>query len=336
MAKIVLHIGTHKTATTTLQDTFHHNADLLAQHGLIYPRLGKATGHHGLIYDWAHLPPFYKPGHGSRAALRDLADRYANGPGTVFVSSEEFSRCDEGHTDLAAIRRLLDAFESFEVICTLRTQWQFIQSVYLEISKKQRPPRPPEMVRSAIDTGKVTGLWVDYNKLLDRLETVFSPEEITLLDYHSGVAAPGGIIGAFLTHLGLGIGADALEPVNQGSSNVSPMPLASWAANVLAQPRIAPEWLVERAGSLLRAHFENKDLTTCIFTAGEIRNLQARFGPLNRELAERRAGIQPGFALSEVLPKDDTVMRGMIDGRFWTRFCREFVRERMQAPPAEG
>ncbi|MDW3117932.1 MAG: hypothetical protein R8G60_09260 [Roseovarius pacificus] len=157
MAKIVLHIGTHKTATTTLQDTFHHNADLLAQHGLIYPRLGKATGHHGLIYDWAHLPPFYKPEHGSRAVLRDLADRYASGPGTVFLSSEEFSRCDDGQTDLAAIRRLLDAFESFEVICTLRTQWQFMQSVYLEIAKKQTPPRPPRWSGRPSTRGKSPG-----------------------------------------------------------------------------------------------------------------------------------------------------------------------------------
>ena len=44
MARIVLHIGTHKTATTTIQNVFHRNATLLAQHGIVYPRLGTATG----------------------------------------------------------------------------------------------------------------------------------------------------------------------------------------------------------------------------------------------------------------------------------------------------
>lgn len=43
------HIGSHKTATTTLQNAVAANEDLLARAGLLYPKSGRYfTGHHPL------------------------------------------------------------------------------------------------------------------------------------------------------------------------------------------------------------------------------------------------------------------------------------------------
>lgn len=88
MAKVVIHIGTHKTATTTIQDTFSQNAKLLRQHGVIYPRLSRFTGHHGLVSDWGRLPKVYDLPGGSKAALRQIANEHGAGDHTVFLSSE--------------------------------------------------------------------------------------------------------------------------------------------------------------------------------------------------------------------------------------------------------
>jgi hypothetical protein len=85
-------MGTHKTATTTLQDSCHANRALLAQHGVIYPALGRHTGHHGLLTDWIALSAAYQLPEGGIGTLRSLATEYVDSDETLFLSSEEFSR----------------------------------------------------------------------------------------------------------------------------------------------------------------------------------------------------------------------------------------------------
>lgn len=330
MSKVILHIGTHKTATTTIQDTFCKNAPLLAEHGIIYPRLNKVTGHHGLVFDWGTLPEVYRLKQGSREAFREIARAHAKGDATVFLSSEEFSRADpRGAVDFTEVRKLLAPFDEVEVICVLRPQWEFIQSVYLELSKKLLPPRPPVFVQAAIKTGMVAGLWADYNGLLDQLEKAFEPGEITFLDFRATRAAPGGIVGALLSHMGASLGADALEEVNGGASNVSPMSLASWGANLMTEPRVAPAWLVERVTQVIRNEFGEK-VKPCLFTRDEFQKLQAHFEERNKVLQTRRAAVQPDFALSPTTAEGLTLFRNEVPHSFWMSVCRALVADRMR------
>ena len=253
MSKVVLHIGTHKTATTTIQDMFHKNAPLLEKHGLIYPRIGRVTGHHGLAYDWSALPPVYKLDSSSLDAFGWIAREYADRDATVFLSSEEFSRDNpKASVDFAAVRERLAPFDEIEVICVLRTQWQFIQSIYLELSRRNNPPRPSTIAKPAIEKGTSMGLAVDYNLILDRLEKVFAPEEITLLDFKTCSQAEGRIIGTLLRHLDIDLKAEALELVNDGVSNKSPHPLATWISNVAVEPASAPDWLLAHATAVFK------------------------------------------------------------------------------------
>ena len=153
MARIVLHIGTHKTATTTIQTFFYRNAARLAEHGVIYPHLGQATGHHGLALDsYPDLPAYFRYPGGSMAMWREIAATYAGGDGTVFLSSETLSiGHPNGAPNYGAIRDILAPFEEVRVLCLLREQWQFMQSIFLEISKAAPPPLPGEMVQNALD-----------------------------------------------------------------------------------------------------------------------------------------------------------------------------------------
>ena len=328
MAHVVLHIGTHKTATTTVQDTFAANAKLLERHGIHYPSIGRSSGHHGLVCDWSALAPFYRLPEGSRAAFRNLARKYADKEGTLFLSSEEFSRCGEGHVNLAEIRELLGPFETIRVVCVLREQWQFLQSVYLELAKNKTPQPPPQLVRTAIRAGTGGGLFIDYNLLLDRLEKVFDPEAIVLVDYLTAREAPGGILGTVLRVVGSELDAGDLKQVNGGRSNVSPMPLASWTASILAQPKAAPPWLVNRCADLLKEMFGD-DVTTCIFSRQELTMLRNHFDPLNLRLSERRSEVQPDFGMSATEPPRGTKFRGAIDAQFWSRIARSLVKERL-------
>jgi hypothetical protein len=184
------------------------------------------------------------------------------------------------------------------------------------------------MVRTAIDSGAAGGLFIDYNLLLDRLEQTFEPEEITLVDYGTARDAPGGILGSLLQILGTELGAEDLTPVNGGRSNVSPMPLASWAASTLAQPKGAPPWLVNRCAAQLKANFGD-DVSTCLFSRQEMSMLRKRFDPLNKKVVERRAPVQPDFDMSSTAPSDGTIYRGEVNAMFWSKIARSLVQERV-------
>ncbi|WP_212769933.1 hypothetical protein [Thalassovita mangrovi] len=333
MSKVVLHIGTHKTATTTIQNRFWAFAPQLEEHGLIYPRLNQITGHHGLVCDWVPLPEVYHLPKGSTETLRDLGKQYGNRDVTVFLSSEEFSRGEpKGGVDYAALRSALSGFDEIEVIAVLRTQWEFMQSVYLELSKNRVPPEPDKLLPPTFKRGLFAGLWADYNLLLDRLEAVFAPEEITLFDFNDCRSAEGGILGRLLTHLGVSVSPETLAEMTAASSNISPLSLASWAANMLSDPDPAPTELVDRMGRVLRQQY-GEDVNPCLFTRAEFDRLKTHFDLRNAELAKRRAPVQPGFAITPASAEGVTMFRDDIKGKFWLTAGRSLTTDLMAAQP---
>lgn len=329
MSKVVIHIGTHKTATTSIQNVFWNSHAVLAQHGLVYPRTSeKIPGHHGLVFYWEHIPDRYKIPQGGRAGLKQIAEKYADQDTTVFLSSEEFSRVgvnSENH--FIELRELLRDFDEIEVICVLRTQWQFLQSAYMEVSKNRNPQRPPTLVNSAIKNGSFHGLWVDYNPLLTRLEEAFEPQQITLLDFDTCRHSEDGIIGYFLRHLGLDIKADDLVMQHGSVLNSSSLSLAGWAANILSEPHMAPRGLVRQIETVLREAFGD-DVRPCIFSRAEFNRMNTHFAAKNKELEARRAALQPDFAITPANPDGVSLFRNNVTNAFWVKFCRELLKNK--------
>ncbi|MDB6452703.1 hypothetical protein [Falsirhodobacter sp. 20TX0035] len=324
MADLVLHIGLHKTGTTLIQDTFTRNADLLARHGLYYPRIGQANGHHGLAYDWnPYLPVHYRLPQGSPTVLAELATELAHRPGTVFLSSEELSRAEPGlQVDLASLRRWLAPFGRIRVLCTLRAQWRFLQSIWLEVAKRHAPPITPiDLVRGAISTHRARGLWADFNELYDHLLETFPPEDIVFLDHATASSGEGGLLGAVLRAVGSEMDPALLTPVNDGRSNTSPEPLASWAAATIAAPYPAPATLVTSTTVAFQEQFSAEARST-LFTAAELDAVKRHFAPSNARLAERLAPHQPGFAVTGQEAEEELVFRDRIDAWFWLRCNR--------------
>jgi len=324
MAKIILHIGTHKTATTTIQDTFHANAKTLAKLGLVYPILASHTGHHGLVSNWPSRPKAYELPGGPLNTLSAVARRYANTDKTVFLSSEEFSR-EGALDDLGRVRAALAPFETIEVVCVLRSQWQFLQSVYGEIAKSRVPLRPPALVSTAIDSGAVEGLFVDYNSILDRLLATFNSNEIRILDFDSLKSEKNGIVGAFLRLARISVPHGALRRVNNGASNVSPQSLACWAANIASEPYIAPDWLVRAATTALTLE-STSEAPACLFTRHEYDSLRAHFSPLNESLTKRLGPGTPEIKLTFPPASAIGLYREDVKSNFWAQLSRQLVK----------
>jgi hypothetical protein len=342
-AEIILHAGTHKTATTTIQEALTAHRDRLARAGLIYPAIGRAAGHHLLAAEWLeHLAP-YGDGTAPAAHWAGLAARHAGGTGTVLVSSEEFSRKGPQAVPMAALMRRLAPFPRRRVVVVLRNQLAYIQSLYLEMQRQYRMPAFGEYLRHCLARDHASGMYLDYAALLETLagtgDDGFAPGEIRLLSYEALGRGERPIAAAFLAALGLDAAADALDaalsgalagtrgPAGAARANASPEPLASWVANQLTAPEVAGADTLALVGEALAEEFD-EGVATTLYTAAEIARVQARFEPMNRRLEERYAamGGEADFSLAPLRLRPGLVHRDELTPTFWLKLARRLYR----------
>lgn len=159
MANIFLHIGTHKTGTTSLQQLFHDNRTLLNRVGYLYPKTGYfLRGHHLLAWDilsqaslssqaaewleasWSSASDrsFYLKSTGQRIQKSnlwlDLEQEIQDFKGNnVILSSEDFCICNP--TQVALLRGKLSSHK-IKVFVNLREPHSFALSLYKESVKK--------------------------------------------------------------------------------------------------------------------------------------------------------------------------------------------------------
>lgn len=311
MARIVLHIGTHKTATTTVQDTLAANRKLLAAHGIVYPKLDRFSGHHTLATHWIKLPAVYSGMTAPRVLWQRLVDTHAGTDATVIVSSEELSRWQAQSVDFAELAALLAPFEERLVICTLRNQVSYLQSIFLQISREY-PAHIEPFLNDALRTHHATGVFLDYGALYDHLLRGFAPEEIAFLSFERATRAPGGILGAIFDRIGLPL--PDLVPL-AGDSNVSHEPLAAWAASQIAAPP-SPELVLNARAALHDTFGATK---TTLYTRPEVARVATTFAPLNDAFEARYRAVAPDFALAPLSLSPDLVYRGQLSPMFWYR-----------------
>jgi hypothetical protein len=129
-------------------------------------------------------------------------------------------------------------------------------------------------------------------------------------------------------------------------ANISPDPLATWAAGLVASPEAPAPALIARARSVLDQLF-GAGRPSLIYTRAEYRGLAAHIAPRNAAFAARLADRQPGFTLSPPRPDPaslpgpvkpatgpdagpvqgpdpgDPIWREDIGQTFWVRFARD-------------
>lgn len=262
MARLILHIGTHKTGTTFLQNTLTANARRLESLDIWVPQFGRAPGHHALAGAWnAHLCASGP----ADAAWTSLNRNWSQGPGTTVVSSEELSRLfGPAAVDFAQMRAFCAGFDEVRVICVLRNQASFLQSAYLQVARQRATPGWRKTLRNALEKERFNGLTLNYDRLCSRLLDGFARSELRFLSYEAAAAAPGGVLGAVLRAMDYPDAIHALMPASEAFSNRSPACKPS-------------------------------------FTQDDIAEFTARFAPSNAALANRIAHLQPGFSIAPML-----------------------------------
>ncbi|MBN2048086.1 MAG: hypothetical protein JW750_09605 [Anaerolineaceae bacterium] len=138
---IYLHIGTHKTATTTIQAGCVENRAALREAGWHYPETGMYLyGQHNIAWEfardrkqaWNHVTEWvaFRPDWGGIAQLQEEVRQ--TGAPNVIVSSEDFDGLEPDR-----IMGLRQAFgdDQVEIIIYLREQYSLFQSAWAQFVK---------------------------------------------------------------------------------------------------------------------------------------------------------------------------------------------------------
>ncbi len=129
MRHCILHIGGHKTGSSTIQQIFMENADTLAQHGVLYPLCGQTTGtQRNLFYQLTRSKRFdaEQP---TWSWLRKTIK--ASDCDVLVLSSEIFSTIPANSRVPRRIHRFFRKLDmTVQVVAYVRPQHELLNSMY--------------------------------------------------------------------------------------------------------------------------------------------------------------------------------------------------------------
>jgi hypothetical protein len=194
-----VHIGTHKTGTTSIQALLASNASEFLRAGVYVPLAGRieraSAGHHNVAWELAHDPKFDERLGSFAALLREAED--ANAP-ALCLSSEDFELL---HADRGALRTLRDGLAGIgyepKIILFLRPQADYFESLYAELVKGWNLGFP-DVLEAVISQGSFGASLFDYERLAASFAEVFGRERTILRTYRSSIERPEALLREFM------------------------------------------------------------------------------------------------------------------------------------------
>jgi hypothetical protein len=217
---LVLHIGSGKTGTTSIQSFMHTNRGRMAEHGILYPRTPGLMRHSrislSVLSETAvdRAPAWHRQGfsqpvdefrelvHGELRA--EIAD--AGLPRVVLSDEALFG------ARFPAVRRLReltdDLARTVRVVAYLRRQDDHVASRYQQVVKVGETRRLAERV-AAMD---LSGFY-NYYRRLKRWKQIMEPDTFVIRRFERASFAGGSLHQDFLEAAGIDVPADAFEEV---------------------------------------------------------------------------------------------------------------------------
>jgi hypothetical protein len=225
MRTCVVHIGTHKTGTTSLQMALSRHSASLQRHNYLYPRTGRppgaADGHHNIAWELSGDRRF-RPEYG---AVADLLAEVRDSDQDVILSSEDFECSVLDPCGFEAFVRLLRANHfAIRVIVYLRNQVDYAESLYQTMLPFGVPDSFSAFLRKILEDGLFCWQeWVFpfcYRSLLTRLEAL---EDVTVDVRSYDKLAHGAVIGDYLSVLRLDPAALEIDESIRANARAAPL-----------------------------------------------------------------------------------------------------------------
>lgn len=207
MPQTILHVGTEKAGSTSLQNFFDAQRAALRERGVLFPAsvfTRKVAGQ-----------PERTSGH--LQLLRDLeagdisgfeTERKSTPHETLLLSAENIFHY-ENDDSLALLGRELEGGDGLTLVAVLRRQDAWLASYYAESIQGgwNRETRSFDRFAEALlASGKL-----DYAAHLERMRRLLKPDRVIVIDYDAARRAPGGLLGAFVAATGLPFAPDELS-----------------------------------------------------------------------------------------------------------------------------
>jgi hypothetical protein len=282
---VYVHIGLHKTGTSSIQAFLRKNKPALLERGWLYPRTGwTAGGHHNLAYELLGRKRFSE----AAGRLSELEAEIAQAPNAI-VSSEELE-----FLELAEVRRLKAAIGEREtrILVYLRRQDALIGSTYAQQVKMGARMKP-------FDDYALASLYnprFDFAQLLSRWGGVFGREALEVAVVSDETAGPR-LYDDFLARVGLGEAADLPRPgkrMNE-SPTAAEIEILRRAADKARRPGRPPRpqdmlQLQEIAAALVEETPALQGAGRLALSPQMYARVAARFGPGNARAAAMVSG----------------------------------------------
>ncbi|MFD3191525.1 hypothetical protein ACFMPD_14780 [Sedimentitalea sp. HM32M-2] len=227
---VVLHIGLHKTGTSSIQATLKHNHGLLRRRGLLFPGFLPVNQSQFFINAFSDRAATYhanrRQGLGpveirqqARQHLRRLGEVLGRfDGGTVVLSAED--ACTFQPPEVARVRARLDGLGAdlpgglaYRVLLYTRDPVAFVSSAMQE-NVKGNGMRLEDS--KAVHIRNAAGR---YRRIHDHWAAVFGAEAVQFRSFETACAAPGGLVADFLRTLGVAPGGIAPQMTNEGISD---------------------------------------------------------------------------------------------------------------------
>ena len=212
--KFIIHIGTHKTGSTLIQNICAKNSKNLRKYGIYYPTANyKSSGHHELA--WA----IRKKEHNIVDNLLSDIFKKCGSCDRILLSSEDF----EFIQDLSYLKEHLNG-HAVDVVACLRRQDRYLESEYNEHVKNFNIRYSEDIFKFFMYHNFDSRF--NYKILLDNWSNISSDTNVKVLSYDN-INKSGNLIQEFLK---TSIGIEYLDILNQDDlairSNVSINPIS--------------------------------------------------------------------------------------------------------------
>jgi hypothetical protein len=197
--KLVVHMGLHKTATTSFQHFLYSNRNNLIEAGVLYPEIPvdeycyKLMPNHNLIIhhilrnNWGYIENYMKD---------ILNSAKENNVKTVFISGEDFETILIDNFHAVQFEKLTHelGYSEIQWVCVLRNQWDYFNSIYAQASKhgscldyKMTGEEIIEFGDFALGSYNRWKFAFDYDQIIERfLETVKGSLDVISFDNFKG------------------------------------------------------------------------------------------------------------------------------------------------------
>lgn len=185
-----VHVGTHKTGTTSIQALLAMNDDPFQAAGVFVPRSGRLSpecaGHHNVAWELAGHPQF----DARRGTFGDLLDEVtAVAAPAVCLTSEDFEFLAVNPAALRTLRDgLLDAGYDPYIVLYLRPQADYLESAYAQVIRECNIAFE-DYLESMISNGRYGALLFEYDRLTSAFANVFGREHMIVRAYRAAAPA---------------------------------------------------------------------------------------------------------------------------------------------------